>query len=300
MKLFAALVALASTFTQAAALGQSIDARLEAVRIDGGIAALFAPELPRRASMLPDGLVTAGSGAIRHAWLTHPTTRYDHGVIGDAIEAGGLAAETTAGKILSLELDERAVFEDRLARIVRLDGTDGLLVVKSYLTRGAALAFIEAGESGLKIAAEAPPIGISHRWLNPVGIADFDGDGRDEVAAVLTPHIGGLLTIYRREGSLLRQIHQAGGFSNHRIGARELGWSAVVDANGDGIADIVVPDTQRRHLRIVTFAGGRFGDLARIALPAELSSSFARASSGTDVFLALADGKTYRLGFNPH
>lgn len=53
----------------------------------------------RRPDMLPDGAVSAGAKNIRAAWLTDPTRHYRHGVIGDAIEAGGLAAETSRGAI---------------------------------------------------------------------------------------------------------------------------------------------------------------------------------------------------------
>ena len=36
------------------------------------------------------------------------------------------------------------------------------------------------------------------RWLNPVGVPDLDGEERAEIAAVITPHIGGTLKVYRR------------------------------------------------------------------------------------------------------
>jgi hypothetical protein len=43
------------------------------------------------AGRLPDGgTARYASGNIRAAWYSAPTTRYDHGVLGDAIEGGGL------------------------------------------------------------------------------------------------------------------------------------------------------------------------------------------------------------------
>ena len=63
--------------------------------------------------------------------------------------------------------------------------------------------------------------------------ADFDGDGVPEVAAVVTPHIGGWLTLYRREGTRLSITYREPGFSNHAIGTDELRLAAMFDANAD-------------------------------------------------------------------
>lgn len=282
---------------------QSISVALTPIQADGKNTAGIGSDPSTRADMLPDGGLSFASGAIREAWLTLPTTRYAHAVLGDAIEAGGISVRTSGNTIMSHVLSTDSVFEDRIARIVRIDGEDAVLSVKSYLDRGAALALMQIDRNSLRIAAESFPIGTAHRWLNPVGVADFDGDRRDEIAAILTPHIGGLLTLYRREGSILKQIYQQNDFSNHAIGSRELGWSAIVDANGDGIADIVAPDARRARLRIVTFANGRFAELARIALPSELSASFVVERSPTQsqsrILLGLADGQTYALTFAP-
>lgn len=209
---------------------------------------------------LPDGVVASGTGVFREVWLSEPTTRYDHGILGDAIEAGGLAARMADGSRRSLSLGPEAVFEDRAPRLADLDGdgVDEILVVKTYLQRGAALAVVSATKTGLEIVAEADPIGLTHRWLNPIGVADFDGDGRNEAAVVLTPHIGGTLQLYERRGARLVPDHAEPGFSNHGIGMRELGMSAIADINADGVADIVLPDAQRRNLIGVSFAGGKF------------------------------------------
>ena len=47
---------------------------------------------------LPDGRVATGTHDIARAWLAEPTTRYDHGILGDKIEAGSLTIETRDGK----------------------------------------------------------------------------------------------------------------------------------------------------------------------------------------------------------
>ncbi len=233
---------------------------------------------------LPDTQITIGTANIRKAWLVRPTKRYGHGVLGDAIEAGGIAAEWADGSTATLVLDDSSVFEDRVPRLVDMnrDGRDEVLVVRSYLNAGATLAVIEEYAGHLQIAAMAAPIGLPNRWLNPVGAADFDGDGRMEAAVVITPHIGGTLQLYEWRGDKLIEDHAKHGFSNHAMGSRELGLSAITDLNGDGIADIVVPDAGRSELIGLTFAGGSYRELFRRRLEGRLQTAIKAADLDAD------------------
>ncbi len=223
------------------------------------------PELPLPFCLnkLPDGEVLTFKGGKSEIWLSHPTKRYAHGVLGDSIEAGGITYSHGKAPLL---LEDNAVFEDRVLRPVDLD-KDGLpefIVVKSYLDKGAALAAVSLISGSPQIMAETDPIGLSHRWLNPVGIADFDGDGEPEVAAVITPHIGGTLKLYGfRDGKLFLK-YAKDGFSNHAYGSRELGLSTIGDLDGDGIVELFIPDAKRQDIRVVSFKGKLFRELARI------------------------------------
>jgi hypothetical protein len=224
--------------------------------------------------ILPDGVIIQGQGTIRRAWLSAPTRRYGHGILGDKIEAGAITAELASGEIVSLDLGDNAVFEDRLPRLVDVnnDGKDELLVVKSYLNRGAALTLVSAYEQSLAITAEAEPIGQPYRWLNPVGVADFDGDGINEIAAVITPHIGGTLQLYEWRGHQLLRDHAQYGFSNHQIGERNQDLSVITDLNNDGIMDMVLPDASRSALLGVTYRGGIYREMFRIPLGGAITS----------------------------
>lgn len=103
-------------------------------------------------TMLPDGERVTGSRQIREAWLTHPTGRYRHGIVGDAVEAGGLSVILRDGSRHRLLPDKRSVFEDRYPCLADLDddGEDEIYLVRSYLERGAAMAVYEVNDGGLR------------------------------------------------------------------------------------------------------------------------------------------------------
>ena len=230
---------------------------------DAGARPTFAPPPP---GALPDAEVETGSGEIAATWLIAPTDRDDHGVLGDAIEAAGLRVRFQDGTTAASRLGPEHVFEDRRARIVDTDGDgpDEILVVRSGVAHGAALALYEASGGAIRLRAVSKPIGRPHRWLNPVGVADFDGDGRREIAAIVTPHLAGRLTFYRQDGAALVPLAAREGYSNHAIGSRELGMAAIADVNGDGAADVIVPTRGHREVAVVTFANGQIGELGRL------------------------------------
>ena len=232
--------------------------RLKLVRGRTILSPLKANKLaPPPAGAIPQSRAASGNGQIASAWLTDPTTRYGHGVLGDGIEAGALTLRTRAGRILTHRLSGDSVFEDLKPRIVTLDDGPAVLVVRSYLARGTALALYRVAKGRIETLAQSEPIGQPYRWLNPVGAGDFDGDGRIEIAAVVTPHLSGKLTLYRREGAMLARIAEQSGYSTHLIGSTVLAMRAITDIDGDGVVDIVLPSLDRRRLIAVSFAGGK-------------------------------------------
>ena len=246
----------------------------------------------RKPFAIPDARVTVGARNIQEAWLTRPTRRYDHAVLGDDIEAGGLAAKDARGRKVELVLPETEVFEDRMARLVDLDGDgrDEMVVVHTRRDRGASLGVyaIRGARESERIVrlAESAPIGRTHRWLNPAVAADFDGDGRMELAWVETPHIGGTLKIARLEGTgddrRLVPVAELDGFSNHRAGSRVLQEAVTFDWDGDGRPDIILPDAERRRIRVVALKDGRLRTIDSMEIGGEIDSPILAADLDGD------------------
>lgn len=221
------------------------------VLLAGALVALAAPWLASGAAQAAEGVVSAAYG--------DETTRYAHGVLGDAIEYGSLTIVTDRGRRLRIVLPEHSVFEDLAPRVVDLDG-DGaaeVVVVESHRDLGGQLAVY--GPEG-KIAA-TPHIGRTNRWLAPIGAADFDGDGAVEIGYIDRPHLAKTLLLWRYEDRALSQVAAMPGVTNHRIGEDFIS-GGVRDCAG--ALEMVVAEANWSGTVAVRFDAGR---LSRQTLP---------------------------------
>ena len=199
----------------------------------------------------------AGRGVVS-AIFTDATTIYRHGVLGDRIEAGALRVRSEAAQSCPdhvVRLGDDAVFEDVTPRIADVtgDGFNDAIVVETRLDTGASLAVYGLRGGALAKLAATPHIGRRNRWLAPAGIADFDGDGVQDVAYVETPHIGGTLRVWSFAGGKARQLASAPGFSNHRIGENFI-TGGVRDC-GRG-PELVLPSADWSGTRLARFRRG--------------------------------------------
>lgn len=195
------------------------------------------------AALLPVAGWTAEARVVA-ARFAEPTTRYDHGVLGDAVEWGALTItvrDGTSSREHTIRLPKSRVFEDVAPRLVDLDrdGSPEVLVVETDLARGARLSAWQPGAAAP--FAATPFIGQRHRWLAPLGGADLDGDGFVEVAYVDRPHLAKVLRVWRYRDGAFREVAAAEGLTNHRIGwdhipggIRECGQGPeMITADGD-------------------------------------------------------------------
>lgn len=204
-----------------------------------------------------------------------PTTRYAHAILGDAIEAGGLAVRLRSGETVQHILPKSQVFEDITPRLADLDG-DGkteVVTIRASQTGGAALALYGVRDGAVKLLDATPDIGRANRWLNPAAIHDFDGDGHREIAFVRTPHIGGVLEVWTYTGGRLAKRLELAGVSNHAIGARAQDLSAVMDIDGDGRGDLILPDQRHRELVAISITPWTAQIVGRARLPGTISGN---------------------------
>ena len=195
----------------------------------------------------------ANAEGVVSARYTDPTPRYDHGVLGDAIEWGALEMTTDTGRRLRVTLPETRVFEDTEPRLADLDG-DGeaeVITVETDIAKGARLAVYDP--AGL--IAATPHIGSTHRWLAPIGAADLDGDGAMEIAYIDRPHLARVLRIWRFTGGKLAHVADLPGYTNHRIGEDTIAGGIRSCA---GQREMIVADAGWQQIHAIAFAGGSF------------------------------------------
>ncbi|MEM5542183.1 VCBS repeat-containing protein [Sulfitobacter sp. AS92] len=195
---------------------------------------------------------SAAAETITAARYISPTGRYAHGILGDALEWGGLQLSLADGSARRFDLPRDHVFEDIAPRLVDVtgDGAPEVLVIETDVDRGAALAIY--GPEG-KIT-ETPHIGQSNRWLAPLGAADLDGDGAIEIAYVDRPHLVRVLRVWRFAIGSLSEVAQMEGLTNHRIGEQYIS-GGIRDCGG--VPEMVLADADWQRVVAVTLKGGQ-------------------------------------------
>jgi hypothetical protein len=256
------------------------------------------------ANRLADSHVVPGTKDLAWVWLGSPTPRYPHAALGSIFHAATLhvtlAGQAVQASTLVYELPLRKVFEDLLPRLIDLDGDgrDEIILVESDLSNGSSLVVLgvrqlpiagKAGQANVIVElARSNPTGSTFRWLNPVGAADFDGDGVLDLASVTTPHIGGVLTLYHFKPPHLLAFAKAMDVSNHRMGDVEQQMAVVVLQAGLR-PTVLVPDMKLQALHALRWdAPGKWTELAdAVPMPFTIARMFA-VKDGACV--GLADG----------
>lgn len=246
----------------------------------------------------PDARILADAEG-RLLVLGSATERYDHGVLGDAIESQSLFlidANETPPAVRRIDVEPGTVVEGLSPIWADLDG-DGLreiLVTLSERRNGARL--VAYAEDGQRIAA-SEPIGRGYRWMHQIAVAPFEAGTAPRIAVVLTPHIGGIIQFFELRGDRLELTGQLPGYSSHRIGSRNMDMALAADLDGDGVAELVVADQSGENLAGVQYKEGTPQVVWAAPLPAMLVSNLnaVTLASGEILLGAGLEGGLLRL-----
>ncbi|MBL1196055.1 MAG: hypothetical protein HND51_17045 [Chloroflexi bacterium] len=242
------------------------------------------------AGALPDSRILQSENG-QLLFLSSPTTAYDHGVLGDAVEAESFTIVDIG--------EEEAAFEtfpvgngqvvEGISPIWTDWNGDGelevIVTLSDFSNGGQIVVFDEQGNR----LAEGPPIGLGYRWRHQIAVAPFGPSGEMELVDVLTPHIGGVVEFYQWEEDTLRIVARVPGYTSHQIGSRNLDMGAAADFDGDGIVEVILPSQDRTHLGAIQRVSGGAEVDWRLPLEGVLSSNLSVVQL-TDSSLMLTAG----------
>lgn len=209
---------------------------------------------------LPEQKIAVGLDSLTYAQYINPTTEYNHGILGDNIEAKGLLVYQK-GNFIELTLTDQYVFEDITPRLVDInnDGKPEVICIRTNLKKGAGIVIYQVLNDKLTEYAYVKEISTPNRWLNIVSVYDLDNDNALELAWVQTPHIGGILKVGRIKLGEITSLDEYPTVSNHAIGETNLCLSALHEENDQ--INIFVPSQNRDQILSFGFSNNQLSIL---------------------------------------
>lgn len=230
---------------------------------------------------LPDARFTQSPSGIV-AFLSEPTERYAHGVLGDGVEAASITVADIGedGEFVvraEVSPESGGVFEEVSPMWVEAEGEEFLAVSESAEGVGTRVALYAPDGS---LAAAGPFVGEPFKWRHVLAAGPFGPDGEFEIAAVRTPHLDSTVEFYRPdfENGTLEISAEIPGYTSHRLGSRNLDTARAGDMDGDGAWELLVPD--RTYTELAAIKRSQSGAEVAWTLPAEgeISTNIASAT----------------------
>lgn len=209
--------------------------------------------------------------------LTDPTEKYNHGVLGDNLEAASVTlieTQPTIQVVSVIEMPENEVIEGIAPIWIDITGDEQreIIVTVSDLNLGAGIViFSENGER----LAEGPKMGQPFRWRHQIGYGTLGSNGETELAVVRTPHIGGLVEYYQFSDGDLEIVAEYSGITSHIIGSRNLDMAAVGDFDGDQQIELLLPNPDLTELVAVRRSTSGAEEDWRISIGGKLNTNLA-------------------------
>jgi hypothetical protein len=220
--------------------------------------------------------------------------RYTHGILGDTIEGTVLVVLVPGSDGLQLvsrvDLPGEEAFEgiSPFWADVDGDGVEDLVTTVSSASAGAQIRVYRVDGS---LLASGPAVGEGFRWRHQLAFGPFGPNGENELVAVLTPHIGGVVEFYRYENGALTVVASLDGYTSHVINTRNTDMAVGGDFNGDGQLEIVLPDQSMSRIAGLQRTADGVAEIWSLPLDGTLATNLA-AVTLPDGELVLAAGTT--------
>lgn len=182
--------------------------------------------------------------------------RYVHGILGDNVEASALVVlqltDTRFGVRTRVDLQGEDVYEG-IAPFwadINSDGTEDLVTTISNSTSGSWIRVYLYDGTQFIGEVNSPALGQGSRWRHQLAWAPFGPNGENELVAVQTPHVNGVVEFlrYNPDAQTLEIVATQPGYSSHNIGSINLDMAVAGDFNGDGQPEIVVPAQDKTRI----------------------------------------------------
>ena len=242
---------------------------------------------------LPDARIVQSAEA-NVAFLSEPTRRYDHGVLGDDLEADSLIVLRPTDNGFEtrsrIEPESGGVFEAQAPLWFGPPDGELLAVTESVAPAGTRLSVYEP--DGALLAA-GPFIGTPKKWRHLIAAGPFGPNGASEIAVTHTPHDDATTEFYRldRESKELTVVATGPGYPSHTLYSRNLDAARAGDFDGDGAWELLVPDDSYTGFVALHRVRGGVREAWRLPLGGNLSTNIG-AATGEDGRVAVAAGTT--------
>lgn len=225
---------------------------------------------------LPDGQIMQDERQ-RLLILTDPTNQYQHGILGDILEATSVTMVQLSDQ--PAVISKYSVPVDWVIESIRPiwrdwdgDGEREVVLTLSNSTSGSKLVLYD--EKG-NFLAESLPIGEGFRWRHALDIASFGENGQRLLVDVQTPHIGGVVGFYSwdKVNKVLKTEATLPNYSTHDLGSRAMQMYILMTDEQNEQELLILPNQPKTELAALRFVSGVIHEEWRIPLGGKLSGN---------------------------